>query len=233
MPSPSGTDFDGVRSRDDDVGDFAGDNDDASDARSAVLNSSFETDRMLEEANDDELPGDPCPGIQQQQDGVAGIVEVRVADTQDNERENTTPPPQGENAIAAALRRASSTIRSEKTKNSSNKNKERTSIAGAIVKLIERQQPSSSSFERDERSGYMTMTLMRQLDRMNKTMDDREHRERKRRKKRRAKRRAKKMERCALEGLSDHGGKAGGGGAAAVVMIAAARIAAAIPAKIK
>jgi hypothetical protein len=47
--------------------------------------------------------------------------------------------------INVALRRASSTVRSDKTKNSSNKNKEHTSIAGAIVKLLVQQQPSSNS----------------------------------------------------------------------------------------
>ncbi len=101
-----------------------------------MLNSSFETDHT---EIDGELPGDP-PRIQQQQD-VAGIDEVGeddiVAAPGNNEREDATPRPQGGNVIAAALRRASITASSEKTKKSSNKNKERTSIAGAIVKLIE------------------------------------------------------------------------------------------------
>ena len=222
MPSPSGSDdVDGIGGGDDVGGEFPGDDDSASDARSALLNSSFETDNIA--ANDDELEIDEVreDDTQRPQDEVT-VAGSRVLEN--NERA-TRPPPQCDNAIATALRRASSTIRSEKTKNSSNKNTERTSIAGAIVKLIERQQPSSSNQEREDRSSYMTMTLMRQLDRMNKSMDDRERRERRQRKKRRAKRRAKKMKRCAtLEQLSDHGGKAGGGvAAAAVVMIAAAR----------
>jgi hypothetical protein len=209
MPSPSGSDdVDGIGGGDDVGGEFPGDDDGASDARSALLNSSFETDNIA--ANDDELEIDEVreDDTQRPQDEVT-VAGSRVLEN--NER--ATPPPQCDNAIATALRRASSTIRSEKTKNSSNKNTERTSIAGAIVKLIERQQPSSSNQEREDRSSYMTMTLMRQLDRMNKSMDDRERRERRQRKKRRAKRRAKKMKRCAtLEQLSDHGGKAGGGG---------------------
>lgn len=184
-------------------GEFPGDDDGASDARSALLNSSFETDNIA--ANDDELE---IVDDERPQDEVT-VAGSRVLEN--NER--ATPPPQCDNAIATALRRASSTIRSEKTKNSSNKNTERTSIAGAIVKLIERQQPSSSNQEREDRSSYMTMTLMRQLDRMNKSMDDRKRRKRRHRKKRRAKRRAKKVKRRAtLEQLSDHGGKAGGGG---------------------
>ena len=55
------------------------------------------------------------------------------------------------------------------------------------------------------------MTLMRQLDRMNKSMDDCEHHDRKRRAKKRAKRCAMKKKRRALEELPDHGGKVGGG----------------------
>jgi hypothetical protein len=121
-----------------------------------------------------------------------------------------TPHPRGEVNISVALRRASSTAWAEKTENSSNKNKERTSFAGAIVKLLERQQPSSTN-ERDERSAIFTMTIMRQMESINKLMDDRNHRERKRRKKKHAKKLAKKRKkRCALEGLDDHGGKAGG-----------------------
>ena len=209
MPSPSGSDdVDGIGVGDNIGGEFPGNDDGASDARSALLNSSFETDNIA--ANDDELEIEEV----REDDTQCPQDEVTVAGSrvlENNER--ATPPPQCDNAIATALRRASSTIRSEKTKNSSNKNTERTSIAGAIVKLIERQQPSSSNQEREDRSSYMTMTLMRQLDRMNKSMDDRERRERRQRKKRRAKRRAKKVKRRAtLEQLSDHGGKAGGGG---------------------
>jgi hypothetical protein len=202
--------------------DIAEVDDGTSDTRLPVLNESFETDN--------ELPGDPPRCVQQLQEAdVSGINKVGEDDAQrfqagNNETEDVTQTPkQGGNVITAALRRASSTTRAEKTKNSSNKvNKDRTSIVGAIVKLIERQQPPSLNQERDDRSSYMAMTLMRQLDRMNKSMDDREHCDRKRRAKKRAKRRAKKKKRRALKDLPDHGGKAGGGVAAAVVMIAAA-----------
>ena len=80
-----------------------------------------------------------------------------------------TPLPLGD--VNVALRRASSSVWSDKTKNSSNKNKERTSIAGTIVKLLEQQQPSSNS-ERNERLVMITMTIMRQMENLDKSMDD-------------------------------------------------------------
>ncbi len=55
---------------------------------------------------------------------------------------------------------------SHKTKNSSNKRKERTSIAGAIVKMIERQEFGGMA-------ASMTMMLMRQLDAMNRSLERR------------------------------------------------------------
>jgi hypothetical protein len=70
-------------------------------------------------------------------------------------------------AACAALRKAESTIKAQKTKNLSNKHKERTSIAGAIVKLIEQGQGSSSSM-----GTKMNMMLMRQMERIKKSMDD-------------------------------------------------------------
>jgi hypothetical protein len=69
----------------------------------------------------------PCPLVHQDAAG-------------NNKGEDATPRPQG--YVNIALKRASSTVQSKKTKNSSYKNKEHTSIAGAIVKLLERQQPS-------------------------------------------------------------------------------------------
>ncbi len=77
------------------------------------------------------------------------------------------------------LKRVGSSIKSGNTKNSSNKNKERTSIAGAIVKLIEQGQPGGSS---REMSTNMSIILMCQLDSINRSMDKREWREEKRRK---------------------------------------------------
>ncbi len=78
-----------------------------------------------------------------------------------NECDEMTPHPQGDINVSVALRRASSTAQAETTKKSSKKNKERTSIAGAIVKLLERQHPLLNN-ERNERSAMMTMTIMQQ-----------------------------------------------------------------------
>jgi hypothetical protein len=129
-----------------------------------------------------------------------------------NEEDMTLPPALD---TLNGLKSAGSSIKSAKTKKSSNKNKERTSIAGAIVNLIEQGQPGGSS---REMSVNMSIMLMRQLDSINKSMDKRERheekrrkKERKRQKKRHAKKKRKKArKRVAYEGLKNHGGKAGG-----------------------
>jgi hypothetical protein len=57
------------------------------------------------------------------------------------------------------------------------------------------------------------MTIMHQIENIKKGMDDCNCQERKQWKKRHVKKRARKCKKlCALEGLDDHGGKAGGGG---------------------
>jgi hypothetical protein len=124
--------------------------------------------------------------------------------------------------VSAALKKAGSTIKVSKTKNSSNKNKEQTSIVGAIVKLIENQNQTPSS----NIAASATIMLMRQLERMNKSMEKRDRQEKmdkkkerkrhiKQRAKKKAKRKAKKAKRvkkrAALESLDDHGGKSCGG----------------------
>jgi hypothetical protein len=103
----------------------------------------------------------------QQQAPVAG----------NKDEEDMTSPPAFD--MLNGMKSAGSSIKSGKTKNSSNKNKERSSIAGAIAKLIEQGQPGGSS---RELSANMSMMLMRQLDSMNRSMDERERREEKRRK---------------------------------------------------
>jgi hypothetical protein len=112
------------------------------------------------------------------------------------------------------MKSTGSSIKSGKTKNLSNKKKERTSIPGEIVKLIEQGQPGGLS---RELSTYMSMMLMCQLG-MTRSMDKREQREEKRRKKERKcrkkchakKKRKKAWKRAAYEGIEDHGGKAAG-----------------------
>ncbi len=83
------------------------------------------------------------------------------------------------------------------------------------MKLIEQGQQGGSS---REMSANMSIMLMRQLDSINRSMDDRERCEEKRRKKERKrqkkhhlkKKRKKAWKRAAYEGLEDHGGKARG-----------------------
>jgi hypothetical protein len=66
--------------------------------------------------------------------------------------------------IRAGLRRAEDFMKTQKTKNLSNKNKECTAIAEAIVKLVERQDLVGMA-------ASMLMVLMRQLEAMNSSMD--------------------------------------------------------------
>ncbi len=116
--------------------------------------------------------------------------------------------------VRAGLKRADDLMKAQKTKNSSNKSKERTSIAGAIVKMIERQGSSGMV-------ASMSMMLMRQLNAMNSSLERREQQERRQERRQRKKRtklhkkhrvmkKAKKKAREAtLANLDDHGGKAG------------------------
>jgi hypothetical protein len=115
--------------------------------------------------------------------------------------------------IHAGLRRAEDFMKAQKTKNFSNKNKEHTLIAGAIVKLVERQDLGGMA-------ASMSMMMMRQLKAMNSSMDRREQQERKQERRERKKRKICKKHRAMkkakknakkdmLAGLNDHGGKAG------------------------
>ena len=79
---------------------------------------------------------------------------VRQQETNVNAK-GVTPAP-AMDAARATLRKVESTIKAQKTKNLSNKHKERTSIASAIVKLIEQGQGSSNSM-----GATMKMALMR------------------------------------------------------------------------
>ncbi len=97
-----------------------------------------------------------------------------------NDKEDMTLSP----ALDAlnGLKSAGSSIKSSKTKNLPNKNKEHTSIAGAVVKLIEQEQQRGSSCEM---FANVSIMLMHQMDSINRSMDDREQCEEKRRKKER------------------------------------------------
>ena len=113
-------------------------------------------------------------------------------------------------SVQSAMARAESLTKAAKTKNASNKKKERTSIAGTIVKMIERIDSSSNS----AMTTNMNMMMIRQVEEMNCMMAQchkEERRERKREKKRRKKHRDKRnAKRQAMRDLDDHGGKGGG-----------------------
>ncbi len=98
-------------------------------------------------------------------------------------------------SVQSAMARAELLAKADKTKNLSNKNKERTSLAGMIVKMIERIDSSSNSTMMKN----MNMMMMRQMEEMNRGMarcHKEERRKRKREKKccqkRRDKRNAKR-----------------------------------------
>jgi hypothetical protein len=112
-------------------------------------------------------------------------------------------------SVRSAMVRTESLAKADKTKNSSNKSKERTSIAGSIAKMIDRIDSSSNS----TLMANMNMMLMWQMEEINRGMKRRykeERRERKREKKCRQKHREKRnaKQRSMME-LDDHGGKRG------------------------
>jgi hypothetical protein len=142
-----------------------------------VLDFDLECDN---EGNQITVPSFPppicCSTVEQE-------VQEQATDAGNNNEEDMTLPPALD--VVNDMKSVGSSIKSGKTKNLSNKNKERTSIAGAIIKLIEQGQPGGSS---RELSANMTMMLMHQLSSMNRSMDKRERREEKRRKKERKRR---------------------------------------------
>ncbi len=112
-------------------------------------------------------------------------------------------------SVCSAMARTESLAKAGKTKNLSNKSKERTSIARSIAKMIDRIDSSSNS----TLTANMNMMLMRQMEDINRGMKQHykeERRERKRGKKRRQKRRERRnAKRRSMMELDDHGGKRG------------------------
>lgn len=100
--------------------------------------------------------------------------------------------------ISTAARRAAVSVANQKSKNSLNKNKDRTSNAGTIAKLLDGMNGGHS--DNSNMTTMMNMMMMRQMERMEKE----EHRREKRAKKRR---RAKKAKQAAYAETQDHGGK--------------------------
>ena len=88
--------------------------------------------------------------------------------------------------------------KNQKTKNSSNKNRDRTSIAGSISKLIDSLSTNTNTEEWEDVNvaKRMNILMMRQMDSMDRRMEmrDKEDRkeQRKKKKKRQKKKRAKK-----------------------------------------
>ena len=159
------------------------------------VNESFDSARFEDFAQDEDddrntdaavvpaLPPLPCP------------VGEEVQDTGENKEVTTAPSAQASTRVdvRSALKRAESSLKAQKTKNASIKNKEGTLIAGTIAKLLEKDNSSSDGI-----SANMSMMLMRLMEAINKSTEKRERRERidKRRKRKRCKkRRAKKRER--------------------------------------
>jgi hypothetical protein len=128
----------------------------------------------------------------------------------------TTPPM--EKSVRNAMIRAESFAKAQNTKNLSNKSKERASVAGTIVKMLDRMDSSSN----ESLGAQMNLMIMKQLEEMNREMARRaceERRERAKEKKRRRKRREKKRAmqvakrqviQASLEELDDHGGNGPG-----------------------
>ncbi len=107
------------------------------------------------------------------------------------------------------------TPRRRRRKILSNKNKERASVAGTIIKMLDRMDSSLNDLAM---GAQVNLMIMRQLEEMNKGMARRAREERHERKKererckrRRAKKKAKRQEmRALLEDLDDHRGEGAG-----------------------
>ncbi len=144
------------------------------------MNNSMESMESVEQDGfDTPVPNIPPPcqrlWIQSQDD--------TKNDTGNDGVEEVTP------SIRARQRRADELMKAQKTKNSSNKIKERISIARAIVKLVERQESGGMA-------ASMSMMLIRQLDAMNSSLDRREEQERKQERRERKKRKLHKKRRA-------------------------------------
>jgi len=167
--------------------------------RAAILHSSSSSDAATGDINTQPPPAARI--------GASPSSSMKNKNSSGDDR--TPPPSLNDDVIHSAMAKSSSRLITGKTKNSSNKNKERTSITGAIVKLIELQNHPASSVGESA-----AITLMRQMESINRSMDARDRREkkdrrkeRKRKKKRRAKKRAKKrVKRAKMEERDEPGG---------------------------
>ncbi len=127
----------------------------------------------------------------------------------------TSRPLSRTTAARPASRNSTSPLKNQKTKNSSNKNKDCTSIAGSIAKLIDSISTNTNEGEEANVAKRMNILMMWQLDLMDRRMERHEKedcKEQCKKKRRQKKKRAKKAaQQAVLEGQADHGGKVGPG----------------------
>ena len=145
----------------------------------AVNNSMELMESVEQDGFDIPVPNIPPPCqrlLIQSQDNIGN-------DTGNNGVEEVMP------SIRAGQRRVDELMKAQKTKNSSNKINERTLIARAIMKLVERQESGGMA-------ASMSMMLIRQLDAMNSSLNKREQRTRKQERRERKKRKLCKKRRA-------------------------------------
>ena len=158
-----------------------------------------EEESDIEIVNDPELDAIPCASDADNCNESGAESGGQVVSRPSSTISFSTPAP----ANAATKKKAAESLMSQKTKNSTNKNKERTSISGAIVQLIEGMKGGNEQSDMSTRMNYL---MMRQMERM----EERDRRDRKRARKGCKKRHArKKAKLAAFEALPDHGGKMG------------------------
>ncbi len=116
--------------------------------------------------------------------------------------------------LSAAIHKATSSMKTQKSNNTSNKLKEHKSITGVIVQLIDGMKEGSHN----DMSARMNMLLMRQMDAMDRQMVKHDHLDCKEKhqkckheckchEKHQAKKKAKRAKKAALEAPPDNGGK--------------------------
>jgi hypothetical protein len=141
------------------------------------------------------------------QNEVVAAVEGGAVQNEVSAAIDGAPPANGGDPNAQANRRRGSTLSrksskndkslSQKTKNSNNKNKERTNVAGAIVKLCESFKDGGTARNDDSTRDMMNIMMMNQMTMMGARMERQgkeEQRERKRARKGKMKKKAKKGE---------------------------------------
>ena len=103
---------------------------------------------------------------------LAGIELARIySSITDPLAVTTSRPPSRTAAARPASHNSTSSLKNQKTKNSSNKNKDRTSIVGSIAKLIDSLSTNTDEGEDVNVAKRMNILMMRQLDSMDRRME--------------------------------------------------------------